>query len=122
MSSSLWISPRKCTYSSSPCLETSSLYFDSINNIDYIKILVNDKENDFFDNEYTRSYGINKEYNITSLKDLNDVTLYYVSKYNDVNYYIPVTKYINSNEDKIKIIIEELSSKSSHLLLYMKLI
>lgn len=86
----------------------------SINNIDYIKILVNNKENDFFLNEYTRSYGINKEYNITSLKDLNDVTLYYVSKYNDVNYYIPVTKYINSNEDKIKIIIEELSSKSSY--------
>lgn len=86
----------------------------SINNIDYVKILVNEKENDFFDYKYSRSYGINKEYNITSLKDLNDVTLYYVSKYNDVNYYIPVTKYFNSNEDKIKIIIDELSSKSSY--------
>lgn len=86
----------------------------SINDIDYVKILVDNKENDFFDYDYSREYGINKEYNIVSLNDINNVTLYYVSKYNDVNYYIPVTKYFNSNEDKIKIIIDELSSKSSY--------
>ena len=86
----------------------------SINNVNYVKILVDEKENDFFDLEYTREYGINKEYEITSLNDINNVTLYYVSKHNDVNYYIPVTKYFNSNEDKIKIIIDELSSKSSY--------
>lgn len=86
----------------------------SINDIKFIKILVNEKENDFFDYEYSRKYGINKKYDISTLKDINDVTLYYVSKYNNVNYYIPVTKYFNSNEDKIKIIIDELSSKSSY--------
>ena len=86
----------------------------SINDIKYVKILVNEKENDFFDFEYSREYGINKEYNITSLKDINNITIYYVSKYNDVNYYIPVTKYYNSNDDKIKIIINELSAKSSY--------
>ena len=86
----------------------------SINDVKYVKILVNEKENDFFDFEYSREYGINKEYNITSLKDINNITIYYVSKYNDVNYYIPVTKYYNSNDDKIKIIINELSAKSSY--------
>ena len=86
----------------------------SINNIDYVKILVNEKENSFFGDEYSRNYGINKTYDITSLKNINDVTIYYVSKYNDVSYYIPVTKYFNSNEDKIKIIIDELSSRSSY--------
>lgn len=86
----------------------------SINNVDYIKILVNDKENDYFDYEYSRRFGINKEYDLTTLNDINDITLYYVSTYNDVNYYIPVTKYFNSNEDKIKVIIKELSSKSSY--------
>lgn len=86
----------------------------SINNVDYVHILVDGKENDFFDFEYSRKYGINKEYDIMSLKDINDVTIYYASKYNDVSYYIPVTKYYNSNEDKIKIIIDELSSKSSY--------
>ncbi|MBR2712083.1 MAG: GerMN domain-containing protein [Bacilli bacterium] len=86
----------------------------SINDIKYIKILIDDKENNFFDKEYSRNYGINKEYNIINLKNINDITLYYVSKYNDVSYYIPVTKYYNSNEDKIKIIIDELSSRSSY--------
>lgn len=86
----------------------------SINNIDYVKILVDEKENKFFDFEYSRNYGINKKYDLTSLEDINNVTIYYVSKYNDISYYIPVTKYYNSNEDKIKIIIDELSSKSSY--------
>lgn len=86
----------------------------SINNIDYVKMLINEKENNFFDSEYSRKLGVNKEYNITSLNNINDATIYYVSKYNDVNYYIPVTKYFNSNEDKIKIIIDELSSRSSY--------
>ena len=86
----------------------------SINDIRYIKILVDEKENDFFDLEYSRDYGINKKYDITSLQDINNITLYYVSKYNGVSYYIPVTKYYNSNEDKVKIIIDELSSRSSY--------
>ena len=86
----------------------------SINDIEYVKILINEKENDYFLDEYSRKYGINKEYDITTLKDINDVTIYYVSKYNDANYYIPVTKYFNSTDDKIKIIIDELSSKSSY--------
>ena len=95
-------------------LESIIYTLTSINNIDYVHIQVNGKENAFFDFEYSRNYGINKEYNITSLQDINNITIYYVSKYNDVSYYIPVTKYYNSNEDKIKVIIDELSSKSSY--------
>lgn len=57
-----------------------------------------------------RSYGINKEYDLKSYKDVNSVTIYYVSKYNDETYYVPVTKYLNDDRDKIKIIIDELSS------------
>ena len=57
-----------------------------------------------------RSYGINKEYNIESFKDVNSVTVYYVSKYNDNTYYVPVTKYVNDDREKIKIIIDELAS------------
>ena len=86
----------------------------SIKKITNIKILVNNKENSFFDKEYTRSIGINKKYNLTSLEDINNITIYYVSSNNDNNYYIPVTKYINTKDDKIKIIIEELSSSSSY--------
>lgn len=57
-----------------------------------------------------KSYGINKEYNISSFKNINSVTVYYVSKFNDDTYYVPVTKYMNDDREKIKIIIEELAS------------
>ncbi len=59
-----------------------------------------------------RSFGINKQYEFTSLNDIDDVTIYYVNKYNDEYYYVPVTKYMNNNQDKVKIIIEELSAGS----------
>lgn len=86
----------------------------SINNIKYVELLVDNKEDSYFDKEYTRSIGINKKNELTSLHNINDITIYYVSNMNNVNYYIPVTKYINNKEDKIKIIIDELSSKSSY--------
>lgn len=57
-----------------------------------------------------RSYGINKEYNLESFKNVNSVTVYYVSKYNNDTYYVPVTKYLNDDREKIKIIIDELAS------------
>ena len=57
-----------------------------------------------------KSYGINKEYNISSFKNINSVTVYYVGKFNEDTYYVPVTKYVNDDREKIKIIIEELAS------------
>lgn len=61
-----------------------------------------------------RAYGINKQYDLTSFKDVIGVTVYYVGKYNDDYYYVPVTKYLNSSKDKIKVIIEELASGPSY--------
>lgn len=57
-----------------------------------------------------RSFGINKEYNLTSTSGVSGVTVYYINKYNDNYYYVPVTKYANDEREKIKIIIDELSS------------
>ena len=57
-----------------------------------------------------RSFGINKTNNLTSTKDFNQVTIYYVNKYNDNTYYVPVTKYLNDKRDKISIVIDELTS------------
>lgn len=59
-----------------------------------------------------RSFGINKEYDINSIKDIKQVTIYYVNKNNDNYYYVPVTKYLNDDRDKIKIVIDELSGNS----------
>ena len=57
-----------------------------------------------------RTFGINKVYNINSTRNINDVTIYYVNVHNDNYYYVPVTKYVNDDRDKIKIIIDELTS------------
>lgn len=56
-----------------------------------------------------RSFGINKEFNLTSTKDITDVTLYYINQINENYYYVPVTKYLNDSRDKLSIIIEQLS-------------
>ena len=56
-----------------------------------------------------RNFGINKEFNLTSTKDITDVTVYYINQINENYYYVPVTKYLNDNREKIDIIIEELS-------------
>ena len=58
-----------------------------------------------------RSYGINKNYNLVNTSDIDSYTIYYVSKIEDNSYYVPITKYVNNKgKDKIKIIIEELST------------
>ena len=66
------------------------------------------------DTELTRDYGMNKTYDIDSIKGINKVTIYYTNKNNNSDvYYVPVTKYVNNDEEKIKIIIDELASKFS---------
>lgn len=61
-----------------------------------------------------KTFGINKEYDISNLKDINQVTIYYLNKYNDNYYYVPVTKYLNDNREKVSIIIDELSNNKYH--------
>ena len=56
-----------------------------------------------------RSFGINKEYDITSNKNITKTTIYYINKYNNIEYYVPVTKVNNDTREKAEIIIEELS-------------
>ncbi len=61
-------------------------------------------------NTLNRSFGINKVYDITNIKNLTKTTIYYVGKEDDLIYYIPVTKIDNNLNNKIEIIIEELKS------------
>lgn len=57
-----------------------------------------------------RSFGINKEYNLNSNKNINKTTIYYISEFNNNEYYVPVTKVNNDERTKIEIIVDELSS------------
>lgn len=56
-----------------------------------------------------KSIGINKSYNITNRKDINKVVVYYLENIDDINYYVPVTKYVNDSREKVDIIVENLS-------------
>ena len=60
----------------------------------------------------TRDFGINKEYNLNSTKNINKTTIYYISEFNGNEYYVPVTKINNDDRNKIEIIIDELSSSN----------
>lgn len=90
----------------------------SIKGIDKVKIQVdsspltklpNSKE--LLPEVLDKSYGINKTYDLVTTNNIVSYTTYYVNKYNNNEYYVPVTKYINNKDnDIIKVIIKELSS------------
>ncbi len=58
----------------------------------------------------TKKIGINKEYFFTSPKDVMRVVVYYSAIADDKYYYVPVTKYVNDTKDKVKIIVDSLTS------------
>ena len=62
----------------------------------------------------TKNIGINKVYNLTDTKNITATTIYYIDKNSDGYYYIPVTKIDNNQNEKIKVIIDELSSGPSY--------
>lgn len=68
------------------------------------------KSNIKLPNTLNRNFGINKVYDLTNIKNTTKTTIYYVGKEDELSYYIPVTKIDNNENDKVKIIIEELKS------------
>ncbi len=60
-----------------------------------------------------RQIGINKNFQITSTKDITSTTVYYIHKYNDDYYYTPVTTFSNDSREKIEIIIDQLENTIS---------
>ena len=93
----------------------------SIDNVKYVIIYMNGKiltklpqSNITLPSALDRSFGINKEYNINSDKNITKTTVYYINKYNDKEYYVPVTKVSNDSREKVQIIIEELSNTNTY--------
>jgi len=75
-----------------------------------IKIYVDNKQVDKYPEYFDKSYGINKIYNITNYKNTSKTTIYYLSKYDNYYYYVPITKISNDNIEKVEIIIKELKT------------
>lgn len=57
-----------------------------------------------------RSFGINKVFDIEDYNNVKKVVMYYLNTIDNNNYYVPVTKYLNDDREKIKIIIDNLAS------------
>lgn len=57
-----------------------------------------------------KSIGINESYELKSRENISSVVVYYLENIDDSLYYVPVTKYVNDERDKIKIIVEELTT------------
>lgn len=74
-------------------------------------------------NPLDRQFGINKIYDLNNYKDTVKTTVYYLSKYNNNYYYVPITKYSNDNVNKLEIIINELKASpisNTNLISYLK--
>ena len=61
-----------------------------------------------------RTYGINKVYELESIKEINKITTYYISKMDGFSYYTPVTTITNKQKEKIEVIIEKLKSAPTY--------
>ena len=94
----------------------SILEIDEIKNIN---ILVEDNYLKGYEKSLNKSIGINNEYLFHNRKDTEKVVVYYTEIINDNTYYIPVTKYIDNNDSKIKVIIEELKNNSLDTISYI---
>ena len=86
-------------------------------NYEGVRLLVEDVNFDKLPNSLEKlpsvldkSFGINEMFNLTSRNDINKVVVYYLENIDNNLYFVPVTKYLNDDRDKIKIIVEELSS------------
>ena len=86
-------------------------------NYEGVRLLVEDVNFDKLPNSLEKlpsildkSFGINEMFNLTSRNYINKVVVYYLENIDNNLYFVPVTKYLNDERDKIKIIVEELSS------------
>ncbi|MBE6147539.1 MAG: hypothetical protein E7168_04320 [Firmicutes bacterium] len=70
----------------------------------------------------TKDFGINKVYDLDNRNGIQKVTIYYLDEISNNDYYVPVTKYVNDDREKISIIIDNLSSNyiyESNLMSYL---
>lgn len=70
-----------------------------------------------------KSYGINKIYDINTLKNSSSTVSYYLGFDGFDTYYIPITKYENIDSEKIEVIIKNLKSSpinQTNLISYLK--
>ncbi len=59
---------------------------------------------------YTKKFNLNEVFDIATYQKAQKVVIYYLEQIDDENYYVPVTKYVSDERDKVQIVVEELTS------------
>ncbi len=92
----------------------SILDIDGIKGVSILVDGVNYSKSPTTNEEYplvlNKDIGINEKYDVKSRDNISSVVIYYLENIDDSLYYVPVTKYINDERDKIRIIVEELTT------------
>jgi len=97
-------------------LEAITFSIIDIDGVSGVKILVEgnniNKEitNKSLPDIFDRSFGINKKYDIKNRRDIQKVVIYYIDEIGSDKYFVPITKYMDDNREKINIVIDDLSS------------
>ena len=106
-------------------IESLIYSYTALDNVDGIMIFIEDKlltqlpnSNEKINPVLDRTFGINKNVDITTFSNIKTITVYY----NCDHYYVPISYVINSDKEKIEIIIDALKTNkfiegnlSSHL-------
>ena len=88
-----------------------------LKDIDKVSFQVEGKEVEGLKKEYDKNLSINPNYQYHSQNNLSKVVIYYLD--DTYNNYIPVTNYLNTNKEKIEVIIEELKNNPSNLISFI---
>lgn len=81
-----------------------------LGDVNGVIIEVNGETIDGYSKVLDKKIGINKKYHIKSRNNINKVVIYYMEEIDGNKYYVPVTKYVNDEDDKIEIIVDELTT------------
>jgi len=76
----------------------------NINKFHKVKILVDNNYIEGYEKELDSNIAINQNYEFNNRTDIEKIIVYYL----DEDYYVPVTKYVTTNNNKIEVLIEEL--------------
>lgn len=91
-----------------------------IEELEELSITVEEQYISGYEEKLTKKIGINKEYQLKSTNNIEKVVIYYIDLIDNNSYYVPITKYINDNREKVEIIVDELKSTSTyHVISYL---
>lgn len=78
-------------------------------------ISINGEKISNYQTPITRNIGINNNYLFKNRRNINKVVIYYY----DNDYFLPVTKYLDNNKEKIEVIINELKNSNEKYTSYL---